>query len=101
MEQAKKKAALSIYSSINSAISINSNDTLCIDLHSLHVNEALNILAEFIIPVLPVYQETKLITGYGKHSNGVSKLKESVKKFLNDNKIKYTIDASNTGVINI
>jgi hypothetical protein len=101
LEQAKKKAALSIYSSINSAISINGNDSLCIDLHSLHINEALNILAEFIIPVLPVYRETRLVTGYGKHSNGVSKLKESVKKFLDDNKIKYIVDTSNSGVIKI
>jgi DNA-nicking Smr family endonuclease len=48
-----------------------------------YTDEAKAILQDYVLPVLPVLKRVNLITGRGKHSqNGVSVLKESVKKFL-------------------
>jgi DNA-nicking Smr family endonuclease len=62
---------------------IGNDGVMSIDLHSLHVEEAKSMLAEYIFPALPVARKVHVITGRGVHSKGgKSFLKEEIKVFL-------------------
>lgn len=83
------------------------NDPLKLDLHMLHVKEAVDALDEFLTekhselvkgPKRKV--EVYVITGRGIHSpGGVGKIKQAVKKFLLSNKYKFT--EINPGLIQV
>lgn len=100
-EALKKLIPKQIYSTINSDNFVRSNteNYIYVDLHSLFVNEAINILQEFVIPFLTEYKCIYVITGKGNHTNGNSKLKIAVVEFLAENKINYSIKKNNEGVL--
>jgi DNA-nicking Smr family endonuclease len=55
---------------------------MSIDLHALHVEEAKNMLLEYVFPVLPVVRKVVVITGRGTNSNGgKGVMKEEIKVY--------------------
>jgi hypothetical protein len=55
---------------------------MSIDLHALHVEEAKNMLLEYVFPVLPVVRKVLVITGRGTNSNGgKGVMKEEIKVY--------------------
>ncbi|KAJ3040546.1 hypothetical protein HDV00_010726 [Rhizophlyctis rosea] len=55
-----------------------------VDLHGLHIAEAVAVLEEFLVPVLPVLKgRVFVVVGRGRHSKGgVGVLKDGVRRFL-------------------
>ncbi|KAF2070514.1 hypothetical protein CYY_008162 [Polysphondylium violaceum] len=101
MNQANEMACHQIFLSCNSRVS----DTLKIDLHGLHVNEALEMANQ----VLSVHTNGEydgespsvitFITGRGSHSQGgVARIKPALKSFLKQYNIPYI---ENEGLIEV
>jgi len=76
-----KNAARDIYERVNSKAG--SNCEGCVDLHGLHVAEAKEVVAEYVMPVLRVMGRIMVVTGRGLHSSdGTSKLRLEVKEYF-------------------
>jgi len=87
-----KKACENIFNNIN-----NFDDLIAVDLHGLHVNEALDVVAE----VISVKREEKdrngyetlvvtFITGVGKHSvGGKAKIRPALTEYLSNHNFKF------------
>ena len=85
LELAKKAAATDIYQQLNAIGSLKetADGIVKIDLHGLTPSQAKKQIRTFIIPVLSVVKEMRLITGYGRHSlDGESALKKAVIDYL-------------------
>ena len=86
LRSARMNAMRDIFEQMNSVGemgSTNESDSLRLDLHGLHVDEAKSILQEFVFPILPAMKRIFLITGRGNHSDaGFSVLKESLRKYI-------------------
>jgi DNA-nicking Smr family endonuclease len=74
-----------------------------VDLHGLHVREALQLFDEQVKPVLSTLQTMTLITGWGKHSrDGKSVLQEQVKKHIRScQNMKFEPVANNRGRLRV
>lgn len=89
---AKINASNYIYNEMNNFVNLDNinypvelENKISVDLHSLYIEEAKNMVLEFIIPTLPIYKNIYLITGYGKHSStGVSELREELRKYISN-----------------
>ena len=93
----RQNAANDIFERVNSqngmGVITDEDQTVTIDLHGLHVDEAKLKLTELIFPVIEVFNKVALITGYGLHSKtGDSVLKTSLKSFLQEKKFKFNED---------
>jgi NEDD4-binding protein 2 len=94
MEEANRRAAGLIF---HKNASRHSGNT--IDLHGLHVDEALQVLAEKMRESSGVLE---VITGRGIHShNNIPKLKKAVVNYLYRNNINYCISPHNPGSIEV
>lgn len=75
-----------VFAQINSGGSmgvIGNDGKMTIDLHALHVEEAKNMLQEYVFPALPVVRKVIIITGRGSHSKGgKGVLKEEIKVWV-------------------
>ena len=71
-----------------------------VDLHGLHVREAKEKIDEYILPILPALKKLTIITGYGSHGNsGEAILKESIKQYFSNQKIKCIESTKNKGIL--
>lgn len=102
MKEAHSQACHQIFIDCNARF-----DTLAsVDLHGLHVSEALQVLSQ-LLEIHNQMGETnnkpkrlRVITGVGKHSlHGIAKIKPAVKNFLRSK--AYTFAESEAGVITI
>jgi hypothetical protein len=101
LSNAKMDISRQIYSTINNSNNLNKikSDCIYVDLHSLLINEAMDILHEFVLPVVSLYKRIHIITGKGNHNiDNISPLKESVKSLLDDKGVNYYI-GNNEGVL--
>jgi len=106
LREARKNAANDIYERINShgnmGIVDESDESVNIDLHGLHINEAKEKLNEIIFPFMSILKRVNLITGHGLHNqSGESLLKNAVKSFLNEKNLRCDEDIKNKGVLHL
>ncbi|KAJ1565905.1 hypothetical protein HK096_007279 [Nowakowskiella sp. JEL0078] len=125
LQVARKNAAHQIYERMNSVITMGvpvnvtslkqkklkkkhsenrdvGSEVTYIDLHGLHINEAIEIVDDFVIPVLPVLRTINLITGHGLHSNdGVSTLKKYISQYFKAKGFSCNELDENVGVLHI
>jgi len=106
LKEARKNAANDIYERINShgnmGIVSDNHETVNVDLHGLHINEAKEKLNEIIFPFLPILKKVSLITGRGLHNqSGESILKNAIKLFLNEKNLRCDEDSKNKGVLHL
>ena len=99
---ARQNAANDIFERVNSRGNMGAiaddNDKVYVDLHGLHVNEAKDKLNEVILPALIVLKKLILITGHGVHNQtGDAVLKNSIKTFLKEKKLRCEDDCNNKG----
>lgn len=111
LNSARKNAASDIFERMNSngsmgAIIEYDNDgqekasLLHIDMHGLHVNEAKERANEFVLPILPALKKIIIITGHGVHNEtGSSVLKESLRKYFSDIKVRCEDLKKNKGAL--
>ncbi|XP_065340759.1 NEDD4-binding protein 2-like isoform X1 [Cloeon dipterum] len=85
-----------------SALILQNSSLECLDLHYLHVREAINAVELFLDHHVYLREtnsklwndKVKIVTGRGRRSHGgIPKLWPAIKKYLDDHKIKYTYDA--------
>ena len=85
---AMQNASRDIFERVNSKVAqktvrIKGKDVCCVDLHGLHVNEAREIVREYILPILGVVRQIMVITGRGIHSEtGKSVLRDPVRQLF-------------------
>ena len=106
LKEARKNAANDIYERINShgnmGIVSGNDETVNVDLHGLHINEAKEKLNEIIFPFLSTLKKVSLITGHGIHNKtGESVLKNAIKLFLNEKNLRCHEDIKNKGVLHL
>jgi DNA-nicking Smr family endonuclease len=78
---AMKNAARDIYERVNSKVG--SHFEGCVDLHGLHVNEAKEVVVEYVVPVLKAIGRMMIVTGRGLHcSNLTSQLRIRVREYF-------------------
>ena len=105
LRKARHNAANDIYERVNSRGNmgyLNEEEGLVfIDLHGLHLKEAIHKLEEIILPVIFTLSRVNLITGYGLHAtNQESVLKNGLREFLNRKKnLKCENDPKNKGIL--
>lgn len=100
IEEANKAAAKAIFDHFNPA----HQSQLKIDLHGLHVNEAIQMLKMRIDLIKSNDIENdagilKVIVGRGKHSNKGPKIKPAVIQFAQNEQIHHQINPYNSGCI--
>lgn len=100
-----KKLADEANKSAAEAIFIQNNEnrpSTVIDLHGLYVNEAIDILEEYVIfGINNCFHQLDVIVGQGNHSDDGPKLKPNVMLFAENNGIPYTINERNPGCIHL
>jgi len=105
LELARKNAANDIFERLNSANgmgSIGNEDMAQIDLHGLYINEAIEKIEEYVLPILPTLKKVIVITGHGAHNaTGEAVLKEALIDYFKTNKIKHGEVKENRGAIYI
>ena len=104
LQTAIKNASRDIYERVNSkgklSVKVNGKEVLRVDLHGLHVDEAKEIVNEYVLPVLDVSKQIMIITGRGVHSqNGKSVLKNAIKEYFTSLSIKWEDVVKNEGAI--
>lgn len=74
-----------------------------VDLHGLHVKEALEVFDATVKPVLESLKTMTLITGWGKHSrNGKGVLQEAVKEYIeSSDNMKWVPVSGNPGRLRV
>ena len=113
LSDVKRDAADHIYNLMNSighmgfqnaASSLGIHGEASIDMHALHVDEAIFKIKERIIPVLPNIKNLLLITGRGKHStknNTNPPLRTGIQRYLKDQPNISWERTENDGVIRV
>ena len=106
---ARANAARDIYERMNSkgnmgALLANDDDetngTVHIDIHGLHLSEAKATFDEFVLPILPALKRVFVITGHGSHSQtGHSVLKEAMKEHFTSLNLRSKELAKNKGAL--
>ena len=77
-----------------------SNGTVHIDMHGLHITEAKERFKQFILPILPLMKRVIVITGHGAHSKtNQSVLKESLKEYFESMDLRSKELSKNKGAI--
>jgi DNA-nicking Smr family endonuclease len=105
LNEARKNAAADIFERINSfgnmgkILGEEEDGWVNIDLHGLHVYEAKLKIDDYVLPILPVLKKIVIITGYGLHGTSGGILKESVKKYFSNLKIKCIESTKNKGAL--
>jgi DNA-nicking Smr family endonuclease len=108
LNEARKNAAADIFERMNSFGNMGSiideddenSKSVQVDLHGLHVREAKEKIDEYILPILPALKKLTIITGYGSHGNsGEAILKESIKQYFSNQKIKCIESTKNKGIL--
>jgi DNA-nicking Smr family endonuclease len=98
-----QNASKDIFERVNSKeknfIQIDGKTIFSVDLHGLHSKEARSIVDEHVLPVLDALGQIMIITGRGIHSKkrGKSILKENVKKYFVELKIRVQDITGNDG----
>ena len=98
-----QKSSKDIFERVNSKeknfIQVDGKMIFSVDLHGLHSNEARSIVDEHVLPVLDTLGQIMIITGRGIHSKkrGKSILKENVKKYFVELKIRIEDITGNDG----
>lgn len=93
MTMANQRAAAIIASFVNKRHLLTPETTL--DLHYLHVGEALALLGDFLERERrrkgpEEERQVVIVTGRGAHSNGPARVKDAVVKFLEHKRMRYT-----------
>jgi len=97
MEKYQKEASLKVFDFVNKG---NGIDT--IDLHGLFVDPAMEFLKERIATAKSKgLKELIVIPGAGNHSKDTAKIKPTVVKYFQDNKIAHTVVNEGTFKITI
>ena len=91
-----KNAARDIYERVNSRAG--SNCEGCVDLHGLHVDEAKEVVTEYVMPVLKVMDRIMVVTRRGLHSSvGTSQLRKHVREYFASLNVRCDDVAGNEG----
>ncbi|XP_069981020.1 NEDD4-binding protein 2-like [Penaeus vannamei] len=93
MTMANQRAAAIIASFVNKRHLLTPETTL--DLHYLHVGEALALLGDFLERERrrkgpEEERQVVIVTGRGAHSNGPARVKDAVVRFLEHKRMRYT-----------
>ncbi|CAF0961640.1 unnamed protein product [Brachionus calyciflorus] len=102
LNMARMNAANDIYERMNSTSKmgsvINDGAIVQVDLHGLYVNEAIEKVKEFVMPMLSVLEKILLITGHGLHNqSGQAVLKDGLKEYFKSINIKCQDVENNKG----
>ncbi|KAJ4752471.1 SMR domain-containing protein [Rhynchospora pubera] len=94
-----EKASLDIFRARNRAI----NNTVTIDLHGLHVKQAIDMLKRHLLSFacVPSVGYLKVITGCGENGVGKGKMKRSVKSLAARENIEWSEENSGTILLKI
>ena len=101
-----QNASRDIFERVNSReenfVHIDGKTIFSVDLHGLHSDEAKEIVNEHVLPFLDALGQIMIITGRGIHSkNGKSILKEKIKKYFLELKIRFEDVVGNDGAFYI
>ncbi len=109
LNEARKNAASDIFERMNSGGNMGAiveeedgqtHGLVQVDLHGLHVKEAKERVAEYVLPILPAMKKMIIITGHGAHNqDGNSVLKESIKKYFEELNINCVELTKNKGAL--
>ena len=102
LKQARINASNDIFERINSRGNMGvwneEDNTVSFDFHCQHVNEAKTKLDDLVLPVVSVFSQVYLVTGYGVHSETQqATLKYSIKKYVTAKKFICENDPTNKG----
>ena len=102
LKQARINASNDIFERLNSrgnmGVLNEEDNTVSFDFHFQHVNEAKTKLDDLVLPVVSVFSQVYLVTGYGVHSEKKQAiLKHSIKKYVMSKKFICENDPTNKG----
>jgi DNA-nicking Smr family endonuclease len=98
---AMKNAARDIYERVNSKAEGSCSEK-CVDLHGLHVDEAKEVVTEYVMPVLKAVGKIMIVTGRGLHSrNLTSQLKIQIREYFVSLKVRCEDMPGNEGAFYI
>ncbi|KAG5182950.1 hypothetical protein JKP88DRAFT_241238 [Tribonema minus] len=97
-QYASRHAALDIFERVNRKFS--STDQSIVDVHGLHAEEAVAVIEELVLPVLPVLKRILVVTGRGAHSvKKVAVLRGAIERMLHAAGVQFQQAGSNAGAL--